>query len=212
MIIYKNKQKTKEGGKLIDTVAVGGSLKNLRKQKNLTQTQLADKIGITPQAISKWERGESFPDISLWPLLSDIYETTIDLMLAPNNITSVIKNINIVSESIIKQMKEEINLDLFVYLNEIQKMDMINYLLGLKDYEKYIYEIIPHTTPNHRETIVIEILKKGHYYKLEEIAPYIPKPLFDEIIKFLLSKKEFEILENLEPFLTKTQKTLIKEL
>lgn len=133
-------------------------------------------------------------------------------MLAPNNITSVIKNINIVSENILKQMKEEANLDLFVYLNEEQKKDMIEHLLNFKDYEKYIYEIIPHTTPIHREIIVLEILKKEHYYKLEEIAPYIPKPLFDEIINFLIQKKEFETLENLEPFFTKTQKTLIKEL
>jgi transcriptional regulator with XRE-family HTH domain len=184
----------------------------LRKRKKLTQTQVGEKIGITPQAISKWERGESFPDISLWPILSDIYETTIDLILAPNNIASVVKNINIVSENIFKEMQQDLNLDLFVYLNEWQKTEMIAYLLSLENYEKYIHEIIPHTTLSHRELIVIEILEKEHFYKLEEIAPYIPKALNDVIISFLLKKSAYETLENLEPFFTKTQKELINQI
>jgi len=210
-LIYYYYTKEKGGG-FIDTVAVGDSLRTLRKRKNLTQTQVGEKIGITPQAISKWERGESFPDISLWPILSEIYETTIDLILAPNNIASVVKNINIISESIFREMQQELNLDLFVYLNESQKTEMITHLLSLKSYEKYIHEIIPHTTPYHRELIVFEMLKKGHFHKLEEIAPYIPKALNDAIIDFLLKNKAYETLENLEPFFTKTQKELINRI
>jgi len=195
--------------RFIDSIAVGESLKNLRKQKNLTQTEVGGKIGITAQAISKWERGESFPDISLWPILSEIYETTIDLILAPNNLASVVKNINIVSENIFKEMLTDLNLDLFVYLNESQKTDMINHLLKQKDYDIYIYEIIPNTNPSHREIIVLEIIKKGHFYKLEQIAPYIPKPLNDVVIEALIKKEDFTTLENLEPFFTKAQKELI---
>ena len=41
------------------------SIKRLRLEKNMTQAQLADRLGVTPQAVSKWERSESLPDISM---------------------------------------------------------------------------------------------------------------------------------------------------
>ena len=39
-------------------------LRSLRQQKNITQEALANHLGITPQSVGKWERGEGFPDIS----------------------------------------------------------------------------------------------------------------------------------------------------
>ncbi len=43
---------------------IGNFIKELRKEKNLTQKELADKLFITDRAVSKWERGLSCPDIS----------------------------------------------------------------------------------------------------------------------------------------------------
>lgn len=44
---------------------IGNLIKQIRKNNNLTQKQLADKYGVTYQAVSKWERGKNIPDISL---------------------------------------------------------------------------------------------------------------------------------------------------
>ena len=52
-----------------------------RKELGLTQDQLAEKIGITAQAVSKWENDQSCPDISTLPKLADILETTTDALL-----------------------------------------------------------------------------------------------------------------------------------
>ncbi|MBQ7344836.1 MAG: helix-turn-helix transcriptional regulator [Oscillospiraceae bacterium] len=52
-----------------------------RKRLGLTQDQLADKIGITAQAVSKWENDQSCPDISTLPKLADILQTTTDALL-----------------------------------------------------------------------------------------------------------------------------------
>lgn len=60
---------------------VGEQIVTLRKAKGLTQSELADRIGVSFQAVSKWERGESLPDISLLPDLAKILETTIDYIL-----------------------------------------------------------------------------------------------------------------------------------
>ena len=56
-------------------------IKQLRKEKGLTQSQLADELGVTDKAVSKWEVGESNPDISLLVKLAEIFDVTIDYLL-----------------------------------------------------------------------------------------------------------------------------------
>ena len=53
-------------------------LKKFRKEKGNTQEELAEYLGITMQAVSKWERGEGYPDITLLPALADILKISID--------------------------------------------------------------------------------------------------------------------------------------
>ena len=50
------------------------NLKKYRIKKNLTQEEVAEFLGITPQSVSKWERGESYPDITFLPALANIFE------------------------------------------------------------------------------------------------------------------------------------------
>ena len=51
---------------------LGKRIAMLRKEKGLTQEQLAEKVGVSAQAVSKWENDVSCPDITLLPLLADI--------------------------------------------------------------------------------------------------------------------------------------------
>lgn len=59
----------------------GKTLNALRKEKGWTQTELADKLGVTNQAISKWETGDSFPDTALLIPLSELLGVTVDSLL-----------------------------------------------------------------------------------------------------------------------------------
>ena len=63
---------------------VGEQIAALRKAKGLTQSELGERIGVSFQAVSKWERGETLPDVTLLPDLSKILETTIDFILLGN--------------------------------------------------------------------------------------------------------------------------------
>lgn len=56
-------------------------IKQLRKDKGLTQSQLADQLGVTDKAVSKWEVGEANPDISLLVKISQVFNVTIDYLL-----------------------------------------------------------------------------------------------------------------------------------
>lgn len=43
----------------------------LRKEKSMTQTALAEKLGISPQSVSKWECGIGYPDVTLFPVIAE---------------------------------------------------------------------------------------------------------------------------------------------
>lgn len=62
------------------------NLKKYRLRKNLTQEELADFLHVTPQSVSKWERGESCPDITFLPALANIFDTSVDLLLGMDEI------------------------------------------------------------------------------------------------------------------------------
>jgi transcriptional regulator with XRE-family HTH domain len=85
-----------EGSKhMFDMMRIGRRIADLRREKNLTQMELSDKLGISHQAVSKWERGESMPDISTLPLLSAIFGISVDRLLesAGRNETRVLKSV-----------------------------------------------------------------------------------------------------------------------
>ncbi|MBE5817744.1 MAG: helix-turn-helix domain-containing protein [Clostridiales bacterium] len=71
------------------------NLKKYRIEKNLTQEDVAEYLGLTPQSVSKWERGECYPDITLLPALAYIFETSIDLLIGLDTIRAQETRLNI---------------------------------------------------------------------------------------------------------------------
>lgn len=55
--------------------------KMFRRESGLTQEELAEKIGVSRQAVAKWEKGESIPDVESCIKLAEIYGTTVDLLV-----------------------------------------------------------------------------------------------------------------------------------
>lgn len=66
----------------MDTKKVGAFLKHLRKEKNMTQEQLGERIGVTNKTVSRWETGNYMPPVECLELLSDIYQISINEILA----------------------------------------------------------------------------------------------------------------------------------
>lgn len=65
----------------MDCIKTGRLLAKLRKEKGLTQREVADALGISNKTISKWETGLGCPDLSLWPELSAIYGAEISQLM-----------------------------------------------------------------------------------------------------------------------------------
>jgi len=60
---------------------IADRIQNLRKGKGMSQEELADKVGVSRQAVSKWESEQSFPDIEKILLLSEVFDVTTDYLL-----------------------------------------------------------------------------------------------------------------------------------
>ena len=68
---------------------IGNKIMNLRKKKGLSQEELAEEIGVTRQTISKWELGETSPDIKQAKELSRIFNVSLD-ELVDNDIKNIV--------------------------------------------------------------------------------------------------------------------------
>jgi len=78
-----NRLITHTGGIYMDNHKIGNRIAALRKQNRLTQEELAEKLNITAQAISKWENGHTLPETALLPRLAQCLNASIDSILLP---------------------------------------------------------------------------------------------------------------------------------
>lgn len=95
----------------MDATTVGKQIAILRKEKNMTQNELAQKLHISDSAVSKWERGINFPDMTLLEPLAAILDTTVIDLLSLDNaskqeIVSAISDISMSEKKkLVKDMK-----------------------------------------------------------------------------------------------------------
>jgi len=65
----------------MNIIKFGANISRLRKERDMPQSKLADSLDVTRQAVSKWERGEGFPDISILCELANLFGVTVDALL-----------------------------------------------------------------------------------------------------------------------------------
>ena len=65
---------------------IAENLRTLRKGKDLTQEEVAEMLSVSPQSVSKWERGDTLPDITLLPALANLYKVSLDSLIGMDKI------------------------------------------------------------------------------------------------------------------------------
>ena len=63
---------------------IGDNIKHLRREKDITQEQLAEILGVSYQSVSRWENNACYPDMELLPTMAGFFETTVDKLLGVN--------------------------------------------------------------------------------------------------------------------------------
>lgn len=131
------------------------NIKQLRKERDLTQEGLADYLGVSFQAVSKWERGDSYPDIKMLPEIATFFNVTIDELLGTD-----------------KTQREQ---NIKAYLEKFNKMQLGDVSDVLFEYEKAIREF-----PN-ESSILIKYMELLHIEK-GSVPVQNYKPLSDKLI------------------------------
>jgi len=105
---------------MLDQKSFGQKLRNHRKNPSLTQEEVAEKIGVSPQAISKWEAGDCLPDCFNLKSIADVYHISLDILLE----TESIGDLTAVSEKITQLGAE------YIWANEDTSHPLIHKELG----------------------------------------------------------------------------------
>lgn len=144
-------------------------LKMLRKESGFTQEELAEKLNVSRQAITKWETGEGTPDIENLKLISNLFNTTID------NLIKEEKNVNIE------------NLNKFKFSEELEINHTKHFDINLGLFEEV------NILPNSEEKVKIELLS-SKYENLDELF----KVKFDDLYNKLdIDVKNNKKLDNI---------------
>ena len=92
-------------------MTIGKRIAFLRKEKGLTQEELAQHMGISPQAVSKWENDQTCPDISALPKLARLFGVTVDELLEGKEVLPAVRILPPEQRKDIKDMLLRITVD-----------------------------------------------------------------------------------------------------
>ena len=173
----------------LNPMKVGAHIHRLRKRCGLTQNQLGERLHVSFQAVSKWERGETLPDVSLLPELAQALETTIDnILIGGERRMEKKRPEEFTRTATIAQMREGI--DCFERIGELLGKDSTFYVgavggVGLKmncDFE----ETLTSTNPDERDILVaeaaIQAMMAGAYFSPEDIRTGFPCQKWADIV------------------------------
>jgi transcriptional regulator with XRE-family HTH domain len=163
-----------------DMRETGKRISDYRKQKNMTQLEIADKLNISFQAVSSWERGETMPDISRLPELAQILEVTVDDILPNHKQAQIIEkvsggNISDVSKNL------HASFDDIIQTAPLLKPSQMNELLKDEDYNLSNIDELCGIAPFVSKEILDKLAEKVKVVdgigELCGIAPFVSKEI-----------------------------------
>jgi transcriptional regulator with XRE-family HTH domain len=174
----------KKAVEFMNIIKFGAYISRLRKERDMPQSKLADTLNVTRQAVSKWERGEGFPDITILCEIANVFGVSVDTLLnageASGNEAAILSSVT-KNQEIAKEILED--------KNAIQ--DIIN--------------IAPYLKVSNLSAIAEQLAKQNiNISKIVELSEFMN----DESIMKLFQNSDIEqiddeLLAKLLPFLDK---------
>lgn len=187
---------------MFNMYSVGKKIATLRKQKNMTQMEVADALNVTYQAVSNWERGSTMPDISKLEDLAQLLGVSIEDIITDKEAS---KKINDVRSDIGKLgIGDIVDIAPIMQPSEIERV--------IENHHNYETNDVIMLAPFLDSKTIKELLNNQvvSLDDLVNIAPFMDEEDLDEKINLSIENEELEVnkIVNLAPFIKET--TLIK--
>ena len=105
------------------------NFKYMRKQRGLTQEQIAETLGVSCQAVSKWETNSSYPDISLLPIIADYFGVSVDYLIG-HDTSKQIEEINNTCAQVSELFSEKRYMEAIPLLREMLKLEYKSFIFN----------------------------------------------------------------------------------
>ncbi|RDI39143.1 DNA-binding XRE family transcriptional regulator [Falsibacillus pallidus] len=183
---------------------VGKQIAHLRKEMKMTQMELAEQMGVSFQAVSNWERGETMPDISKLPDLSRIFQVEIDEILTNGKGTQLVKGvIENMDDTFIEELenpKEE-----FMNAAPVLKMEQADSIFNQLKAEITIDELsilAPFISQDYIDEWAAKEFGENGISSLAAIAPFLGQEKIDEFAVKDFEQKGIAELSSIAPFVS----------
>lgn len=157
----------------MDQIKIGTFLKLLRKEKNLTQEQLAEQLGVSNRTVSRWENGNNMPDISLLSEIAEYYDVSIPELIYGERKS---ENMREEAKEVAETMSDYAKAEKETLVKSIRNMSLIG-LIAL-----IIYMVLGRTSVYDRNNLF------RYVYGISEALIYVTVLMFPLYTTGLLSK------------------------
>lgn len=172
----------------MDNQKIGATIASLRNDKSMTQAELGERLGVSFQAVSKWERGETLPDVTLLTNLADALDTSVDYILRSGENDFTYKGKIKVSDMIeglnyLKKFGEAVGTDNIIYRHAIDGINKgMNTDIEPAFRDDYIFEAFV-------AECVIQDINRGMYADVTDIKRSFKHEHFRNVVLAFAKKQ-----------------------
>lgn len=192
---------------MFNTTNIGRKIASLRKERNLTQMDLADIMGVSYQAVSNWERGNSMPDISKLTTLTTALNINIEDLLEDTKPMELIKHVidgtesNYIADN---SISADILVEVAPILKPTQTQGILEKIIDENEDEILIHDLIelaPFLETEYLDSLADKLTKVNQTSDLVGLAPFLSEEAVDKAARKIAQTNLREII-SLAPFIS----------